>query len=167
LTVAVGLRDLFLAADEAGIKLEWVQGTPTWEAFPALRHQRAVERIAASVQPSKKQSEEGCRCEAVRDVYIRFPDGSFKRPDLSIFCEELPDTDEAVEVVPDAIVEVVSRGFEKKDLEVGAPFYLAQGVKNVLVLDLEGKVHHFTSGGKSVRPSPTVFILSCGCRVTV
>ena len=160
--MSLGLRELLLAADEAGIKLEWVQGTPTWETFPALRHQRAVQRIAASTGPKKDG-----RCEAVRDVYIRFPDGSLKRPDISIFCQELPDTDEALEVIPEAVVEVVSRGFEKKDLEVGPAFYLSQGVKDVVVLDLDGTVHHFTPEKNEQRPSPATLILTTGCQVTV
>ncbi len=33
------------------------------------------------------------------------------------------------------MIEVVSKGYEAKDLEIGPPFYLAQGVKDVIVFD--------------------------------
>jgi Uma2 family endonuclease len=165
--MAIRLYDLMLAADEAGIKLEWVQGNPTWEAFPALRHQRVVERISRSIKPSAERGDGGCKSETVRDVYIKFPDGSIKRPDLAIFCHEVADTDEAIAVVPDAVVEVVSRGFEKKDLEIGPPFYLSQGVKDLLVVDLDGKGHHFTAQGVKVYDPSTRVELNCGCVVVV
>lgn len=165
--MAIRLYDLMLAADEAGIKLEWVQGNPTWEASPALRHQRVVDRISLSIEPTKGRSGSGCECEAVRDVYIRFPDGSLKRPDIAIFCQKIADTDEAIETVPDAVVEVVSKGFERKDLEVGPPFYLSQGVKDVVVVDLDRRAHHFTTRGVEIYDPPRVLNLECGCTVTL
>lgn len=69
-------------------------------------------------------------CFTLADTLIRFgdPDRSIKRPDLAIFYEEPADTDEALKVLPAAVVEVLSLGYEEKDLGVdGAPFYLAKG----------------------------------------
>ncbi len=76
----------------------------------------------------------GRGCFQIPDVYIKFPDGSLKRPDIAIFCEEPPDTDEAYQQIPEAVLEVLSKDYEKKDTEIGAPFYLAQGVKDVVTL---------------------------------
>ena len=57
-----------------------------------------------------------------------------KRPDVAIFCCEPDDIDAAITMIPEAVVEVISRGYEKKDLLLGIDFYLARGVKDVVVL---------------------------------
>jgi len=121
-----------MQADEFGIKLEIVQGTYTWEFFPSPFHQGAVQRVQQSIR-TKPGGVEGCGCFSIQDIYIRFPDGSIKRPDLSIFCKEPELTRQALTLVPDAVVEIVSPGGEKKDLDVGPSFYLSQGVKDVVV----------------------------------
>ena len=58
-----------------------------------------------------------------------------ERPDLVIFCIEPPDIDESWEQVPEAVIEIVSLGYEEKDLSINPPWYLAMGVKDVLVAD--------------------------------
>jgi Uma2 family endonuclease len=166
-------RDLLIAAEQAGVKLEIVGGLPTWEAFPAPRHQKAVDRIRQkihrieqTIKPSANDS--FCGCYHYADIYIRFPDGSLKRPDISIFCKELEDSDEAVEVVPEAVIEVVSKGYESKDAEIGRLFYLAQGVKDVVVYDpaTDYVIHARRDGAKRLI-SPVAIALECGCEATV
>jgi Uma2 family endonuclease len=101
-------------------------------------------------------------------LHVKFPDGSDKRPDISIFCERPSETDTAVTTVPEAVIEILSRGYEKKDLELGPPFYLEQGVKYLLVLDpYESIVRHFSAAGETQYVSPYAFTLACGCEVTV
>jgi hypothetical protein len=58
-----------------GIKLEITAGLPTWEAFPGMRHQKAVRRISQSLMPIPCHPA-GCGCFDVADVSIKFPDGS-------------------------------------------------------------------------------------------
>ena len=41
------IDDLFKIADEAGVRLEIIDGLPTWEALPNLTHQEAVDRFLA------------------------------------------------------------------------------------------------------------------------
>ena len=48
-------------ANEAGIKLEYVNGIPVWEASPVIRHQRITDRIRASIRSSGGH-ESGCGC---------------------------------------------------------------------------------------------------------
>lgn len=115
-----------LRAEELGIRLEVVSGLPIWEAHPVWRHQRAIDRIRASIAPLKPAASS---CVHARSVYVQFPDGSLKRPDIAIFCREPDESDDAISLVPEAVIEVVSKGYEAKDLEIGPPFYLAQGVK--------------------------------------
>ncbi|WP_082908991.1 Uma2 family endonuclease [Chloroflexus islandicus] len=56
--------------------------------------------------------------------------------DLAIFCAEPPDSDEAIELIPAVVVEILSPGYEDKDLGPdGAPFYLTYGVRDVVVFD--------------------------------
>ncbi|BCX88683.1 hypothetical protein MIN45_P1052 [Methylomarinovum tepidoasis] len=153
-----------LRADELGIRLEIVAGLPIWEAQPVYRHQKHVERIAQSI----RKGDGKCGCVHALDVYIQFPNG-LKRPDIAIFCEEPPEEqqDRALTVVPEAVVEVVSRGFEAKDLELGPPFYLSQGVKDVVVFDPTTLVVLHVRREKTRRLiSPVDITLECGCRVT-
>ena len=53
--------------------------------------------------------------------------------------EEPDEEDEAVTLVPEAVIEVISQGYEFKDLELGPMFCLSQGVKDVVVLDPRSK----------------------------
>ncbi len=151
----------FIRAEELGIRLEIVAGLPIWEAAPALRHQRAIDRVRASIAPRVGTS---CACVHVADVYVAFPDGSLKRPDISIFCREPTELDEAITLIPEAVIEVVSKGYEAKDLTIGPSFYLSQGVKDVVVFDpLTLSVLHARRDGSRRVQSPAALELECGC----
>lgn len=105
-------------ADEIGIRLQIVNGVAIWEPSPWFRHQKEIDRIRASIKPLA-DSESGCACIHVADVYLRFPEGSTMRPDVSVFCREPDEQDEAVRLLPEAVIEITSRGYEAKDLECG------------------------------------------------
>jgi hypothetical protein len=47
----------FLRAEEFGIRLEIVQGLPIWEPYPIYKHQKAVDRIRATIAPIEPASE--------------------------------------------------------------------------------------------------------------
>jgi Uma2 family endonuclease len=65
-------------------------------------------------------------------------------------------------------VEVVSKGYEAKDLEIGPGFYLSQGVKDVLVFDPRTLlVLHARRDGTRRATSPQAIDLECGCRCIV
>lgn len=160
------LYQQLLDADEAGVKLEMVMGQPTWEFHPSPLHQFLIGTIMESLT-SSRSSAGGCGCFKLTDAYISFPDKSVKRPDISIFCEKPPITQEALTVVPDAVVEVVSPGSERKDTEVGPPFYLSQGVRDVIVVDPRTEtVLHFRREGLTRYTSPVTLTLECGCSLT-
>jgi len=155
--------DLERLAYEGAIKLEVTGGVPTWEAFPSLRHQRLVDRIRATIAPRGKGSG-ACSCSHIADVYFRFPDGSLKRPDIAILCTEPPDQDEAVTIIPDAVIEIVSRGYEYKDVTLNPSFYLAQGVQDVVIYDPAAAfVSHHTRAGVTHYYAPVQLSLGCGC----
>jgi hypothetical protein len=80
----------FIQANELGVRLEIVRGLPMWEAHPVMKHQRAIDRIRGSIEPRTPAVLTACQCIHVSDVYVRFPDGSLKRPDVAIFCREPP-----------------------------------------------------------------------------
>lgn len=155
-------------ADEAGYRLEIINGLGVWEVMPSRRHIDAESRIERSVRPDPEAGSD-CGCHAYRDLYIRFPDDSLRRPDIAIFCREPDEQDEAVTLIPEAVVEILSKGSERKDLELSPPFYLAQGVKDVVVLDpYTGIVwRHRVDGGVERLQSPVDLKLCCGCLVTV
>ena len=156
-----------LRADELGIKLEIVGGLPIWEAHPVYKHQKAIDRIRATIQPIASQ-DEVCACVHASDVYVSFPDGSLKRPDISIFCREPDEEDEAITLVPEAVIEIISKGYEAKDLDIGPRFYLSQGVKDVVVFDpYTLLVLHVRRDGVQRMISPVEMALECGCKCIV
>ena len=165
----MSLSPILLQASELGIRLEIVNGLPIWEAQPVYRHQKHIERIVQGITRTVNVLQSGCECIHAVDVYIQFPNG-LKRPDISIFCREPSEEeqDSALTMVPEAVIEVVSKGFEAKDLEIGPPFYLSQGVKDVIVFDpLTLLVLHVRKIQATRQVSPVVIELECGCRALV
>jgi Uma2 family endonuclease len=159
----------FLRADELGIRLEIVAGLPIWEPHPLYRHQKAIDRIRSTIQRSGSDPHHlQCDCVHIADVYVSFSDGSLKRPDIAIFCQEPPEDDEAIKLTPEAVIEIISKGYEAKDLEIGPHFYLSQGVKDVIVFDpytllvLHARRDHTTR-----QVSPVEITLECGCKCVV
>lgn len=130
--------------------------------------QKLIDRIRATITPTPG-APTGCECHHLSDVDLIFPDGSFKRPDIAIFCVEPPDIDKSWEQVPEAVIEIVSLDYEEKDLSTNPPWYLAQGVRDVLVVEPRtGRVTHFSHGRAAVESSiPMTVDLRCGCRVTI
>jgi Uma2 family endonuclease len=161
------IDDFFLIADNAGVRLEIIGGLPIWEALPNLTHQKTIDRIRQTFTASDKLNG-GCACLHYADLHIKFPDGSDKRPDISIFCQEPSETEFAVTEVPEAVIEIISKGYEKKDLELGPPFYLEQGVKEVIVYNpYTQSVRHFDAAGDHSYQAPITLTLQCGCQVTL
>lgn len=154
-----------LQAEALGIKLEIVNGLALWEAQPVYRHQRAVDRIRSTITPTLITA---CQCIHIADVYISFPDGSLKRPDISLFCRE-PDEDEtAITLIPEAVIEIISKGYEAKDLQIAPPFYLSQGVKDIIIFNpYTLAVLHIRPEGTQQWSSPVLLTLQCGCSVYV
>jgi Uma2 family endonuclease len=157
----------FIRAEELGIRLEIVRGLPIWEAAPVWKHQKAVDRIRSSIQPLSERPSAGS-CVHAADVYVQFPDGSLKRPDVSIFSREPDEDEDAITLVPEAVIEVVSKGYEAKDYEIGPSFYLSQGVKDVIVFDPATLlVLHVRRDGNARAVSPHPIRLECGCSCEV
>lgn len=167
------MDEKFLRADELGIRLEIVSGLPIWEAHPVYKHQEQVDRIRATIEQGKKSSSSRarkCACVHAADVYVNFPDGSLKRPDISIFCRKFTEEEkeEAIKLVPEAVIEVVSKGYEAKDLEIAPRFYLSQGVKDVVIFDpYTLVVLHVRRDGVKRLVSPVGLAFECGCKCVV
>src|SRR5262245_37375312 len=166
------IRDIAVELDQlvrfapTHIKLEVTGGTRPWRLLPGIRHQKLIDRIRASIEPL---AESGCGCYHLTDPSLVFPDGSFKRPDIAIFCLEPPDIDESWEQVPEAVIEIVSLGYEEKDLSMNRPWYLSMRVKDVRDVDpREGDVRHHRHGAPmAIRRQPATFELLCGCRCAI
>ncbi len=154
-----------LQAEELGVKLEIVNGLHIWEAQPVYKHQKAVDRIRDSIEPMTGSA---CACIHAADVYVSFPGGSLKRPDISVFCREPDEEDEAITLVPEAVIEIISKGYEAKYLQIAPPFYLSQGVKDIVVFNpYTLAVLHVRRDGAKQLVSPVTIHLECGCRVEV
>jgi hypothetical protein len=71
-------------------------------------------------------------------------------------------------LLPEAIIEVISKDYEAKDYEVGVPFYLKSGVKDVITFDPHtGAVRHYQGGEVTHHASPQTFLLACGCSCVI
>lgn len=162
------MDERLLHADELGVRLEIVGGLAIWEAHPVYKHQKAINRIRQTIAPLATTDAVACACVHASDVYISFPDGSLKRPDIAIFCREPDEEDEAIKLVPEAVIEIISKGYEAKDLEIGPRFYLSQGVKDVVVFDpYTLLVLHVRRDGAMRQVSPVEIQLACGCKCIV
>lgn len=149
---------------DGDIRLELIAGVPVWETLPSIRHQAAIDRIRSTIAPRAEHAEQ-CGCHHFSDILIRFPDGSFRRPDIAIFCQRPPETDDALTWIPAAVIEVVSAGYEMKDLTIGPPHYLTHGVQDVVVYDpRSGVTIHSRTTGVQTSHAPVTIDLACGCR---
>jgi Uma2 family endonuclease len=158
-----------LDADQANIRLEIQGDLHLWEVSPGFRHQQDAVQIYQSIRPiPSDRFANRCGCVPALDVLIAFPDGSIKRPDIAVFCEEPVEQYDAITRMPEAVIEVVSPRYEAKDLELGPPFYLLHGIKDVVVFDrMRGKTVHFRRDQTVEHDSPVTIDLECGSRCTV
>ena len=153
-------------ADENGVVLETIDGQPFWEFQPNFDHQDRIGHMWMSVRRDPDAGSD-CGCFRAMDVGVVFPDGSIRRPDLAVFCRQ-PERRELITLVPEAVVEVVSQRSREKDLKLSPPWYLAMGVKDVLVFDpFTEDVHHFRADGTRRFKSGRTVALECGCLVDV
>jgi Uma2 family endonuclease len=142
-------------------------GKRIWEASPSPFHQMLIDDIRATIQSTEPASD-GCGCYHISDVYVRFPDDSLVRPDIAIFCQPPPRQREALRMVPQAVIEVISPNYETKDTDDLPPVYLASGVQDVLVVDPDRQqVLHFHGSSVEARAMPITITLECGCHVTI
>ena len=156
----------FEEADEYGVRLEMVEGHPFWEFQPNFDHQDRIFRMQVSIRRDLEAGSD-CGCVHATDVGIRFPDGSLRRPDLAVFCR-VPERRELITLIPEAVVEIVSQRSREKDLVISPPWYLAMGVKDVLVYDpFTEDVHHFREGSHERFKSGRTVRLECGCLIDV
>lgn len=158
-----------LLLDVEDVKLEITGGVPTWRALPAYGAQRRIDRIRASIRPN--DAPHGCGCHHASDVLIRFSSDLLRRPDIAIWCVEPPESWGALDVVPAAVVELISlprtRG-KKKDVEELPPLYIAAGVLDVIALDPRtNEIWHFDADGRRGYTAPITLALHCGCLIDI
>lgn len=149
-----------------GLKLELVRGIGVWEALPTKRHQGTIFRIQSRIRPIPGQSD--CSCIHYSDVLVRFAPDTLKRPDIAVWCVEPDEDDVAITALPAAVIEVISVGYEAKDLEQAPALYLGYGVLDVVIVDpRSGLVVHHDAAGTTEYQMPVMLDLHCGCRVDI
>lgn len=166
MTVTDRELDQLIAERQIRLMVLGPQQRPIWEASPSPLHQLFVRDIEASIRGATG-FDNGCACEHIADAYIRLPDSSLVRPDIAIFCAPIPRQREAYAAVPAAVIEIVSPNYEAKDYEELPPVYLANGVRDVVVVDPEqGVFTHYRPGqSRAIQQLPHDMQLECGCLV--
>jgi Uma2 family endonuclease len=157
--------DQLIAERQVRLMLLGPQQRPIWEASPSPLHQIFVRDIESSIRAA--DSDNGCACEHIADAYIRLPDSSLVRPDIAIFCSPIPRQREAYAAVPAAVIEIVSPNYAAKDYEELPPIYLANGVRDVGVVDPEQSVftHYRPGHPRAIQQLPQQLRLECACVV--
>jgi Uma2 family endonuclease len=161
--VKSSLEDLILQADHTNVRLEFIAGFHVWEEGPTLGHQLEVDRIRASIATTP-------HCLHLNDVLFRFSDGSLTHPDIAILSRRPNDAEmtKALTITPEAVIEVISEGYEKKDLELAPSFYLSVDVKDVIIFEPSTLiVYHYRKDGSKRLESPVKIALECGCTCEV
>lgn len=148
-----------------GVRLEVTGGRTTWEAYPGALHNGVVDDIRHNLTQDNQQAAAPCGCHHIADTYIAFGPHLLRRPDIAVFCEKPPRPDGAITgVVPGAIIEVLSDGYEQKDRDVTA-LYLAVGVCDVILVDLRAQTATWYQTGVAPQTLdlPTTLSLQMGC----
>ena len=154
------------SAHDPKIKLEFINGLSIWEASPVYSHQKKTLDIQLSLLNHARQA--GCACIPIADTTILFPDGSLKRPDIAVYCSEPAGQDKALTLLPEAVVEIISEGYEKRDMEVSLPFYLSHGIADIVIFDpATNRVSHYHNGQTDEYASPVELSFACGCHAIV
>ena len=154
------------AAREAGLKIEIAGGLPIFEMMSSHKHNDDLLDISRAIRKGPRAEESGCGCFVSFDVTIRFPDGSYRRPDLSIFCTRPPRVRLAGTQVPTAVVEALSPSSIVKDTQISPDWYLSQGVRDVFVYDPEAlTVDHIRASGRERHAVPVELETETGCLV--
>jgi hypothetical protein len=147
-----------------GVRLEITGGVPTWEAQPGALHNGVVDDIRQSLT-RHNPADAACGCHHIADTYIEFAPSLLRRPDIAIFCAKPPRPDEAISgLIPGAIIEVLSAGYEQKDHDAVA-LYLAAGVQDVLLVDPRRRTleWHRHAEPRQLLALPTTCVLQMGC----
>lgn len=117
-----------------GVRLEITGGRTTWEAMPGALHNGVVDDIRQNLT-RLNAPHAACGCFHIADTYIEFAPNFLRRPDIAVFCVKPPRPDGAlVGIIPGAVVEVLSAGYEQKDRDAVA-LYLGYGVQDVFLVD--------------------------------
>lgn len=121
------LWEKMMDVDTTNTRMESIGGTPIWEFFPSPFHQDVLRGIDRSVRPAERRAD--CARYTLADAYLRLQDGSLRRPDLMVYCAKPKIVGrEPLTEIPGAVIEVLSPGGAMKDLQIGPPSYLANGV---------------------------------------
>jgi Uma2 family endonuclease len=147
-----------------GVRLEITGGVPTWEAQPGALHNGVVDDIRQSLT-RHNPPEAACGCHHIADTYIEFAPNLLRRPDIAIFCTKPPRPDGAITgLIPGAIIEVLSAGYEQKDRDAVA-LYLGVGVQDVLLVDPRRRTveWHRHAVSRKLLELPTTCALQMGC----
>ena len=160
--------DVLMQTEIEDVRLEMIGDRGVWEFSPSLEHQETVDEIRATIRGEQRKDGSPCGCHHYADIEIQLPDGSRRRPDIAIFCVRPPRTRLAVRQVPAAVVEVLSPRGEWKDLELGPPNYLSNGVEDVIVIHPEsGLGTWFRRDGQKAVQRGQRLALDCGCVLTL
>lgn len=151
-----------------GVRLEVTGGRTTWEAMPGALHNGIVDDIRQNLTRHNPPTA-ACGCHHIADTYIEFAPNLLRRPDIAVFCEKPPRPDGAItNLLPQAVIEILSQGYEQKDRDAVA-LYLGAGVLDVLLVDPRKRIVEWHRLGEATRTLelPATIALEMGCTLPI
>jgi Uma2 family endonuclease len=151
-----------------GVRLEITGGRTTWEAMPGALHNGIVDDIRQNLTRYNPPTG-ACGCHHIADTYIEFVPSLLRRPDIAVFCTKPPRPDGAITgLIPEAVIEVLSTGYEQKDRDAVA-LYLGAGVLDVLLVDPRRRLVECHRQGEAPQrlELPATCVLQMGCTLPI
>ena len=141
---------------------ELIEGVPYAMASPRPINQHLLVVLGVLLTDALKDCEK-CKAFAELDWYIS--PNTVVRPDLIVFCEDIP---ERLESAPALVVEVVSPEYRQRDEGLKFELYRREGVRYyVLVYPDEKRVKIFELVGKGYEEKKDRLFLFEGCKADI
>lgn len=124
--------------DNTGYITEYSNGE-IYYFSPNARHSVSINNIVSILRRKLPNT-----CLAISELHVKFDDGEYKVPDISVFCstdiKDKFENDLLHLEVPKLIFEVLSESTEKNDREYKMELYARTGIEEYLLVDYRNKV---------------------------
>ncbi len=155
----VATADEYFAMPDDGFRYELTHGVLVMTPSPSYWHQEVVEMLLESINGFTKKRNFGKAVVAPLDV--RISSLTVYQPDIVYFSSAKSSRRrEAIDVIPDLVVEVASPGTARKDLQVKKADYERAGIQEYWLVDPDARSFRFfvLRAGRYEEQTPEGFV---------